>query len=137
VGLEADIRTMEWGSYLDYIQHLKHQACIIGWQGDNGDPDNFLYVLLDREAAKIPAQNYSNYRSDALHDVLVQAQSSADVATRTQLYAKAQEIVHTDLPWVPLAHMDLLGATKKTVHGFVLHPTSKLRLRGVWMEPAS
>lgn len=137
VGLDADIRTMEWGAYLDYIQHLKHQVCIIGWQGDNGDPDNFFYPLLDKEAARIPAQNYSNYRSDALHQVLVQAQSSSDPATRTQLYEKAQEIVHADLPWVPLAHMDLLNATRKTVHGFVPHPTSKLRLKGVWVEPST
>ncbi|HEV8481247.1 MAG TPA: ABC transporter substrate-binding protein [Candidatus Eisenbacteria bacterium] len=137
VGLDADIRTMEWGAYLDYIQHLKHQVCIIGWQGDNGDPDNFFYPLLDKEAARIPAQNYSNYQSDALHQVLVQAQSSSDPATRTQLYEKAQEIVHADLPWVPLAHMDLLNATRKTVHGFVPHPTSKLRLKGVWVEPST
>ena len=137
VGLDAEIRTMEWGSYLDYIQHLKHTACIIGWQGDNGDPDNFLYVLLDKESARIPAQNYSVYRSDELHKVLIDAQAASDPAQRTELYHQAQKIVHQDAPWVPIAHMDLLNATRKTVHGFVQHPTSKLRLARVWVEPAS
>ena len=137
VGLEAEIRTMEWGSYLNYIQSLKHQACVIGWQGDNGDPDNFLYVLLDKEAARIPAQNYSAYKSEELHRVLIEAQTTSDAASRTELYHQAQEIVHRDAPWVPLAHMDLLAATRKTVHGLVLHPTSKLRLARVWIEPAS
>jgi len=137
VGLEAEIRTMEWGSYLNYIQSLKHEACIIGWQGDNGDPDNFLYVLLDKESARIPAQNYSAYKSDELHKVLIDAQVTSDPGERAALYARAQEIVHRDAPWVPIAHMDLLAATRKNVHGLVLHPTSKLRLRRVWIEPAS
>lgn len=137
VGFEAEIRTMDWGVYLDFIQHLRHQVCLIGWFGDNGDPDNFLYVLLDKESAKIPGQNYSAYKSEELHKVLVEAQVTSDHARRQALYEQAQEIIHQDVPWVPLAHMDQLVAFRRTVHGFVVHPTSKLRLRRVWIEPAA
>jgi peptide/nickel transport system substrate-binding protein len=137
VGLDAELRTMEWGSYLDYCQSLKHQAAFIGWTGDNGDPDNFLYVLLDREATRIPAQNYSNYKSDELHDVLVEAQVTSDHEKRVELYLLAQEIIHRDVPWLTLAHMDQLFAFRNDVHGFIIHPTGKLRLRSVWVDPAS
>ena len=137
VGLDVEIRTMEWGTYLDYLQNLNAQASLIGWSGDNGDPDNFLYVLLDKEAARIPAQNYSAYKSEELHEVLVAAQVSSDQAERERLYLQAQEIIHRDVPWVPIAHMDQLWAFRNHVHGFKIHPTGKLRLRTTWVDPAS
>ena len=135
VGLDAEIRTLEWGTYLDFLQNLKAQCCIIGWNGDNGDPDNFLYVLLDKESARIPAQNYSAYKSEELHRVLVDAQTAVDHARRIELYREAQEIVHRDAPWVPLAHMDQLVAFRRGVHGYHVHPTARVRLKTVWMEP--
>jgi peptide/nickel transport system substrate-binding protein len=136
VGIEAEIRTMEWGTYLDFLQNLKAACAIIGWNGDNGDPDNFLYVLLDKESARIPAQNYSAYRSEELHRVLIEAQTAVDHARRVELYREAQEIVHRDAPWVPLAHMDQLVAFRRGVHGYHVHPTARVRLKTVWMDPS-
>jgi peptide/nickel transport system substrate-binding protein len=137
VGIDASVHSVEWGTYLDQTQHGRHEMCLMGWTGDNGDPDNFLYTLLDREAAKIPAQNIAFYRSDALHDLLVKAQEVSDMAERTALYEQAQTIVHDDAPWVPIAHMTQLAAFDKRVHGYVLNPTGKVRFRKTWIEPGA
>ena len=137
VGIDAKLQTAEWGTYLDLTQHGRHDMCLMGWTGDNGDPDNFLYVLLDKEATRIPAQNIAFYRSDPLHELLVQAQQESDIAKRTALYEHAQQIVHDDAPWVPLAHMTQLTALDKRVHGYTLNPTGKVRLRHVWIEPGA
>ena len=137
VGIDASIKTLEWGTYLDETQHGRHQMCLMGWTGDNGDPDNFLYVLLDKESARIPAQNLAFYRSDALHALLVRAQEETDLAQRSALYEQAQVIVHDDAPWVPLAHMTQLAAFDKRVHGYLLNPTGKVRFRKTWIEPGA
>ena len=137
VGIEASVHSVEWGTYLDQTQHGRHEMCLMGWTGDNGDPDNFLYVLLDREAARIPAQNLAFYRSDPLHELLVKAQEVSDVAERTALYEQAQVIVHDDAPWVPIAHMTQLAAFDKRVHGYVLNPTGKVRFHKTWIEPGA
>jgi peptide/nickel transport system substrate-binding protein len=137
VGIDASLHTVEWGTYLDQTQHGKHEMCLMGWTGDNGDPDNFLYVLLDKEATRVPAQNVAFYRSDPLHDLLVRAQEVSDVAERTALYEQAQQIVHDDAPWVPLAHMTQLAAFDHRVHGYLLNPTGKVRFRKVWIEPGA
>ena len=34
------------------IQNGEHAMCLIGWSGDNGDPDNFYYTLLDQDSAR-------------------------------------------------------------------------------------
>jgi peptide/nickel transport system substrate-binding protein len=137
VGIDASIKTLEWGSYLDATQHGKHEMCLMGWTGDNGDPDNFLYVLLSKESTKLPAQNLAFYRSDAVQNLLVKAEEETDQAGRTALYEQAQQIIHDDAPWVPLAHMTQLIAFQKRVHGFPLNPTGKIRFRSVWIEPGA
>ena len=123
VGIQAEIVSYEWGTYLDKVSRGQHDMALLGWTGDNGDPDNFLYVLLDKSATQHPANNIAFYRSDELHDVLVQAQREVDIEARTGLYRKAQEIVFHDAPWVPLVHAAQTAAFKKTVSGFTLHPT--------------
>jgi peptide/nickel transport system substrate-binding protein len=123
VGIEAEIVSFEWGTYLDKVQRGQHDMALLGWTGDNGDPDNFLYVLLDKSATEFPANNIAFYRSEALHDILVAAQVEVAPDARTELYRRAQEIVHRDAPWVPLVHAAQTAAFDRTVTGFQLHPT--------------
>ena len=96
---------------------------LLGWTGDNGDPDNFLYVLLDKSATALPASNIAFYRSEELHEILVEAQREVDVDRRTELYRNAQEIIFRDAPWVPLVHAAQTAAFQSKVKGYKLHPT--------------
>ena len=131
VGIEAEIVTYEWGTYLDKVQRGQHDMALLGWTGDNGDPDNFLYVLLDKSATQMPANNIAFYRSEPLHKVLIDAQLSSDQDERTALYRQAQEIVFHDAPWVPLVHAAQSAAFNKKVQGFQLHPTGSKWFHGV------
>lgn len=137
VGIEATLKTLEWGTYLDQVQGGKHTMCLLGWTGDNGDPDNFLYVLLGKSATRLPAQNVAFYRSDEVDALLLQAQEETDTAKRAALYEQAQALIHRDAPWVPIAHMTQLVAFQGRVHGYPMHPTGKVRMRTVWLEPGA
>ena len=46
VGVKAEIKSFEWGEYRKRMQAGEHQMGMLGWTGDNGDPDNFLHTLL-------------------------------------------------------------------------------------------
>jgi ABC-type transport system substrate-binding protein len=137
VGVTAEIRTFEWGTYLDAVQHGRHTTCLMGWTGDNGDPDNFLYPLLDRESTRLPSQNVAFYRGGPVHELLVAAQEETDRARRDSMYEQAQVILHDDAPWVPIAHMTQLAAFNRRVHGFLMNPTGKIRFKGVWISPGA
>ena len=126
IGIQAKIVTWEWGTYLNKVENGEHPTALLGWIGDNGDPDNFLYVLLDKSVAmSLPSQNIAFYRSDELHEVLIEARRVTDQDHRTALYRKAQEIVHRDAPWVPLVHTTQTAALQTGVRGFHLHPTGR------------
>ncbi len=134
VNIRARIVTVDWATYLDKTFDGQHGMCLLGWTGDNGDPDNFLYVLLDKTAAVKPAQNVAFYKSEEFHDVLLAGRRSTDVAERTRLYRRAQEIVHADAPWVPLVHATQTAAFRRGVEGFELHPTGSKWFRSVTLR---
>jgi peptide/nickel transport system substrate-binding protein len=108
-----------------------------GWIGDNGDPDNFLYTLLDKENTKLgSAANYAFYRGEAVHDLLVKAQKVYDQESRSQLYQQAQVLIHQDAPWVPLFHSTQMMATRAGVSGLYLHPVGEKRFETIyWAAP--
>ena len=135
IGVKARILSQDWGAYLDAVQSGKHDLCFMGWTTDNGDPDNFAYVLLDRDnATKGAASNVSFYADEAVHGWLLEAQATPDEAKRAALYAKVMEKVREDCPILPLASTDGLAATRAGVEGFKLHPVgipilSRVKLR--------
>ncbi len=135
VGIRCKIVQWEWGTYLDKVFAGEHSMALLGWTGDNGDPDNFLFVLLDKTAAEKPAQNIAFYRSDELHEILVRARQMPSQAEREVLYLRAQELVHHDVPWVPLVHATQTAAFQKVVRGFALHPTGSKWFQNVHFAP--
>ncbi|MBZ0269285.1 ABC transporter substrate-binding protein [bacterium] len=134
VGIHARIVSYEWGTYLDRVHRGHHDMALLGWQADNGDPDNFLFVHFDKSAALPPAGNISFYRDEQVHELLVQGQRTVDPAARVPLYVEAQRIIHRDAPWVPLVHTMELSAMRRGVDGYRLHPTGRVLLSRTWME---
>ncbi len=132
VGMKSKIVSFEWATYLDKAKNGEADAFMLGWTGDNGDADNFIYTLLDKD--NIGSNNYSYYSNDEVHDLLIKAQSETDENVRIDLYKKAQEIIHEDAPWVPLAHSTPLLAAKAGVKGFLPHPTGSDKLDNVSIE---
>lgn len=135
VGINAKIVTYDWATYLDKTEDGEHTMAMLGWTGDNGDPDNFLYVLLDKDnAVKGTAGNIAFYRSDELHDLLIEAQQTPNKERRIELYKKAQEIIHRDAPWVCVVHSTPPIPAKSYVKGYTPHPTGTEQFTDVWLD---
>ena len=124
VGIDAEIVTYDWGTYLQKTENGEHPMALLGWTADYADPDDFLYVLLDSDSATVgSAGNIAFYRNPEVHNLNIQAQRETDQTKRAEIYKKVQEIVHNDAPWVPLAHAKQILVFNKNVKGFVLYPT--------------
>ena len=42
VGITAQLQTTDWAVYLDKRKNGQMPLYMLGWTGDNGDPDNFV-----------------------------------------------------------------------------------------------
>lgn len=130
VGIEANIVTHDWGTYLEKTENGEHDMAMLGWSA-GADPDNFLYYLLSKTTAQKPALNIAFYKSDEMQDVLVRARVSTDHNERIELYRQAQAIFHRDVPWVPLAHAQRLLVADSRVRNLKLAPIGWKYLRRV------
>ncbi|MHA7580089.1 ABC transporter substrate-binding protein [Paenibacillus vandeheii] len=121
IGVTVNIESPEWATYLDDAKAgEKDDIYMLGWTGDNGDPDNFLYTLLDKDA--IPGNNRSFYVNEELHTLLTSAQKETDQDKRADLYKQAQVIIKEDAPWIPLVHTTPILAGKANLKDFVPSP---------------
>jgi peptide/nickel transport system substrate-binding protein len=117
-GVPVEIVPNEWGSHLSRTSHGEHEMALLGWVGDNGDADNFLYVLLDKDTATLgSALNICFWKNDAYHDLMIAARRELDPDKRAALYRQAQQIVYNEAPMVPLAHAKALAACRANVDG--------------------
>ncbi|PZO64562.1 MAG: ABC transporter substrate-binding protein [Paracoccus denitrificans] len=123
VGVKVDIVSYEWGEYLKKsMEEGRKGAVILGWTGDNGDPDNFLSVLLSCDAATPGGANRAYWCNQEFSDLLAKAKATTDQAERTKLYEEAQVIFKKEAPWATIAHSTQYVPMSKNVTGFVQSP---------------
>ena len=121
VGVNVEIVSYEWGEYLKKsMEEGRKGAVILGWTGDNGDPDNFLDTLLGCNA--VGGNNRAQWCNKEFSDLLAKAKQTTDVAERTKLYEQAQVIFKEQAPWFTIAHSTQYVPMRSEVTGFVMSP---------------
>jgi peptide/nickel transport system substrate-binding protein len=125
-GINVVLEPFEFGVFLAKVQNGEHPMCLIGWSGDNGDPDNFYYPLLDQDSAIKPfAQNYAFWRDPEFHRLMLAGQRSVVEADRRKIYEQAAQLVHDQVPAISLLHTPVPVALRTSVHGFVPSPDTE------------
>ncbi|NDP37198.1 MAG: ABC transporter substrate-binding protein [Rhodoferax sp.] len=131
IGVKAEIKSFEWGEYRKRMQAGEHQMGMLGWTGDNGDPDNFLNTLLGCSSAKANGSNVAKFCYQPFEDLIQKAKVVTNPAERTKLYEKAQVIFKEQAPWFTIAHAVQLKPVRKEVIGFKLSPFGRHTFYGV------
>src|SRR5206468_9037716 len=122
IGVQVSVQKMEMGSFLSQIRSGKYGGMfMVGWTGDNGDPDNFLYELFSSD--NIPVGDTARYKNPDVDAALRQAQQEPDHDKRVALYQQAQKTILDDAPWVFINSVEQVRAASKRVQGYVLNPT--------------
>ncbi len=119
VGIDVDIVSYEWGEYLKRTKNGEHDMALLGWTGDNGDPDNFLFPLLSCDSAKV-GNNRSRWCDKTFDDLITQAKQTSDIKKRTALYKQAQIQFKAQAPWV----------TDRSLAGLRADPHERGQLQG-------
>lgn len=133
VGVNAKIVSYEWGEYLQRMKNGEDPTGLMGWTGDNGDPDNFLATLLSC-AAKDQGSNYAKFCYAPFDKLIREAAETSDHAKRVALYQQAQEIFKEQAPWVTIAHSTTYLPVRKEVKNYVVNPFGLHSFYGVDIE---
>ncbi len=114
LGISAFARPMAFNSLLDTVKG-KHQfdAFVLGYGKLNLDPD-YLKAFFSSSNDKPRGWNMSGYKNPH-YDKLAKAQRSlVDVNERKKLIWEMQEILMTDVPYIPLYNPHIIEAANNT-----------------------
>jgi len=130
VGVEVEIVSYEWGEYLDRAKAKDRDgAVLLGWTGDNGDPDNFLAVLLGCSA--VGGSNRAQWCYQPFEDLIQKAKTLPNNDAREPLYREAQKVFKEQAPWATIAHSVVFMPMSKKVMNYKMDPLGTHRFDGV------
>jgi peptide/nickel transport system substrate-binding protein len=125
VGITTEITSPDWKTvYLKDVSGGNTELHLLGWGGDNGDPDNFLCQLFcggtsqfnsSKDGKPLPADK-------ALDELLRKAAATTDQAQRQQMYEQANQIIHDLVLAVPLSHRSAPLIFRSSVSGYTPSP---------------
>lgn len=121
VGIKVKLVTAQWSEYLNSVRRGEYGVFQIGWIGDNGDPDNFLNVLLSCASVE-GGTNFARWCHREYSHYVGRARVTTNIRLRTQFYERAQVIFKEEVPWVTVAHATIYKMTRKEVSGYELSP---------------
>ena len=121
IGIKVKLQTFDWPTYLEKSKKGEHAFIQFGWTGDNGDPDNFLNVLLGCSAVAA-GSNYAHWCQPEFNSLIQKAKEESSVAKRSELYQKAQVIFKKEKPWVTVAHSRQNKVISNKVVGYQIDP---------------
>ncbi|WP_449434753.1 ABC transporter substrate-binding protein [Pseudomonas putida] len=132
LGFKIRIVSYEWGEYIKRMKSGEHDIALIGWTGDNGDPDNWLGTLYN--CAAIGSNNYSQWCDPQYDDLIRRAKQVTDRGQRSALYQQAQQRLKQQVPITPVAHSTVNQPLSAKVAGFKVSPFGRNDFSGVSVD---
>ncbi|MET7241998.1 ABC transporter substrate-binding protein [Methylobacterium sp. EM32] len=134
IGVRLRLLTDEWSAYRAKMLAGVPAMALFGWTADNGDPDNFLGVLLGCIPARPGGSNVARWCDPAFDALVTRARRLPDQAARAALYVQAQAIFAREVPWVPIAHSAVFVVARREVTGYRMDPLGRHLFRGVGLS---
>lgn len=135
IGVKVTITQVEGRFQEARLMDMNHDLTLSGWSTDSNDPDSFFRPLLS--CAAITSQtNYAHWCNPEFDELVHRALLSPQLAKRIDYYNRAQALLATELPVLPLAYSLRLQANRHDIKGLVLSPFGNASFAGVYRESA-
>ena len=122
VGVECTIDSFDWTTYKAKVKEGNYDMAFYGWIGDNGDPDNFLNLLADKD----PSMNIARWQDPTYIGMIKKALEAANGAARDSQYTAIEKYAAEQAVWLPISHAKTLAGYRSQVSGFNYHVTGNV-----------
>lgn len=126
VGVTAKIDAFDWTTYKQKVKAGDYDICFYGWTGDNGDPDNFMSLMSDKD----PAMNVARYDDAAYKALIAKGLSTPSGDARNKVYTDLEKMAAENAVWLPISHGKTLVGYRSNVKDFNYHMTGVVFLAG-------
>lgn len=119
VGIEMNIRTLEWATFLQNIEKQQFDATMLAW---SLPPFPDPYQVWHSSQAAVGGSNSVGFINEAADKIIDEARTVFDRDERVKLYHRFHEIVHEEQPYTFLfAPYELLTVDKR-VENVTIYP---------------
>jgi len=126
VGVKADIKMMDWGTYLPFVLRDKevaeHKLFVLGWGTVTGDADYGLFALFHSGEWPKKGNAAAFYKNEKVDQLLEAGRKTADAEQRKKIYKEAMEIIMDDAPWIFLHSESQITGIRANVKDLIVHP---------------
>jgi peptide/nickel transport system substrate-binding protein len=130
VGIDSEIKVLEWGAYLNGLQEKTHDVFLLGWVSSVPDPNFAIAGLLETGAGS----NYTFFSDAKLDDLLNQGRGVPDGDQRAAIYKDIQLYINERAPMLYLHNDESIAGTQKYVKGFTPRSNEIHSFREVYFE---
>lgn len=126
VGIEVNIKVLEWQALLhEFIDKKRFEVIILGW-GLSRDPD--LYDIWHSSKTKEGEFNFISYKNEEVDRLLISGRQTFDIEKRKRIYHKIHELLAKEQPYTFLFVPDSLPVLHKRFKGIEKSPI------GIWYD---
>lgn len=124
IGIEAKIKSYEWGAFYDDIKNGNFQMFTLTWVGIQ-DPDFFREAFHSQNIPPRGANRgkFVNAEVDRLTELGARTMYNEE---RKKIYSRIQEIIAREIPYAGLWHAENTVVMKKNLKGFKMYPDESL-----------
>ena len=116
VGIDLELKSYDWGTFYGDIKAGNFQVYSLSWVGLKM-PDIFRNVFYSKSVPPAGA-NRGHFQNNEVDDLIVQAAAQEDLDEQAALYTELQEILHEQLPYIPLWYEDNILVTRNNIDGY-------------------
>ncbi len=131
LGIAVRYETMDFGPYFTRLAQDPPAIWSLGWTADYLGPNDFLGVLLGSRASN----NYGHWNSAAFDEAITDAGAATDPAVARAAYDRAEEIVHAEVPVVPISYGSGWALSRDGLNGATQNGLGYLRMAGLTWSP--
>lgn len=124
VGIEMEIRTLEFATFFQDVQQGNFQMYSLRW---TGVLDPHLYSLaLHSESVPPNGANRNRFRHPRFDQLTEHGARFLTPEERRPYYVEAQEILNRELPYISLFHTQTVAVRAEPIEGYVGYPSAEL-----------
>lgn len=110
LGIQMNIRTLEWTVFIKSIREGKFDAAMLAW-GSSLDSDP--YQIWHSSQAQAGGSNFIHYKNKKVDELLEKARVTLDRSERNKLYQEFSKIISEDQPYLFIFERPLLFVATK------------------------
>jgi len=119
IGIDVNIRVMEWQAFLEQIDKRSFDAIILGWSMGR-DPD--IYDIWHSSKTKKGEYNFIGYKNTEVDRLLVEGRRTFNMEKRKKIYYRIHAILAEEQPYAFLYVPDALPIVHKRFKGVKVEP---------------